>query len=94
MFATTLETIQSTESKRAAYTRGILALLAIAVVLKAVWLWQVGLGHGRELVDFAAFYITAKLVWLGDMKMNSENASSHSDIGTSIATAPPITRTV
>ncbi|UGY27945.1 DUF2029 domain-containing protein [Bradyrhizobium septentrionale] len=67
MFATTLETIQSTASKRTAYTRGILALLAIAIVLKAVWLWQVGLGHGRELVDFAAFYITAKLVWLGDM---------------------------
>lgn len=65
MFATTLETIQSTASKRSAYVKGILALLAIAIVLKAVWLWQVGLGHGRELIDFAAFYITAKLVWQG-----------------------------
>ena len=65
MFATTLEAIRSTTSKRTAYIRGILALLTIAIVFKAVWLAQVGLGHGRELVDFAAFYITAKLVWLG-----------------------------
>ncbi|WFU55704.1 glycosyltransferase family 87 protein [Bradyrhizobium pachyrhizi] len=67
MLATTLETIQSTDSKRANYTRGILVMLVAALLFKVVWFSQLGLGHGRELVDFAAFYITAKLVWLGDL---------------------------
>jgi hypothetical protein len=67
MFATTLETIQSTEAKRATYTRGILVMLAAALLFKVAWFSQLGLGHGRELVDFAAFYITSKLVWLGDL---------------------------
>ncbi|WP_050424593.1 glycosyltransferase family 87 protein [Bradyrhizobium tropiciagri] len=65
MFVTTLEAIRSTTSKRTAYISGILALLAVAIVVKAVWFAQVGLGQGRELIDFTAFYITAKLVWLG-----------------------------
>ncbi|MDH2385651.1 glycosyltransferase family 87 protein [Bradyrhizobium sp. CER78] len=65
MFPTTLEAIRSTTSKRTAYISGILALLAVAIVFKAVWLARLGLGHGRDLVDFNAFYITAKLVWLG-----------------------------
>lgn len=65
MFATTLETIQSTASKRSAYVRGIFALLAIAIVLKTAWFSRLGLGQDRELVDFDAFYIVAKLVWQG-----------------------------
>ena len=65
MFATTLETIQSTASKRSAYVRGIFVLLAIAIVLKTAWFARLGLGQHRELVDFDAFYIVAKLVWQG-----------------------------
>ncbi|MCC8981905.1 DUF2029 domain-containing protein [Bradyrhizobium sp. 10BB] len=68
MYATTLETIQATRSKRTAYTRGMLALLAIAVLLKAAWFSRLGLGQDRELVDFDAFYIVAKLVWHGTVE--------------------------
>ncbi len=67
MFATTLETIRSVGSKRAAYTRGILAILAFAVVVKAAWFSRLGLGHARDLIDFDAFHIVAKMVWLGDV---------------------------
>ncbi|WP_163161144.1 hypothetical protein [Bradyrhizobium uaiense] len=65
MYATTLEAIQATRSKRAAYTRGMLALLAIAVLLKAAWFSRLGLGQDRDPVDFDAFYIVARLVWQG-----------------------------
>lgn len=67
MFATTLETIQSTASKRVAYTRSILTLLAIAIAIKAIWFARLGFGHDRELVDFDAFYIAAQRVWFGDL---------------------------
>jgi hypothetical protein len=67
MFARTLETIQSSGPKQAAYTRWILAILAICVALKTLWFSRLGIGHGRVLVDFDAFHIIAERVWLGDV---------------------------
>lgn len=67
MFSATLEAIHSTASKRTAYTRGILAVLAITVIAKAVWFSRLGFGYGRQLVDFDAFYITALQVWQGSL---------------------------
>jgi hypothetical protein len=67
MFARTLETIQSAGPKRAVYTRGILAILAICVVVKTVWFSRLGMWHARDLVDFDAFHIVATRVWLGDV---------------------------
>ena len=67
MFAKTLETIQSSGQKQALYTRWILAILAICVVLKTLWFSRLGIWHSRNLVDFDAFYLIAKRVWLGDV---------------------------
>lgn len=67
MFASTLEAIQSIEPKRAAYTRWILALLAISLALKTAWFSRLGIWHVRALVDFDAFHIVAQRVWLGDV---------------------------
>jgi hypothetical protein len=66
MLAKTLETIESSSPKRALYTRALLAVLAMGVVLKAIWFARLGFGQHRELVDFDAFHIIAQHVWLGD----------------------------
>lgn len=67
MLATALESIQSTESKRSAYTRWILVTLAVCVAVKAVWFSRWGIWHVRDLVDFDAFHLVAQHVWLGDV---------------------------
>jgi Glycosyltransferase family 87 len=67
MFASTLETIQSVEPKRAVYTRWILVLLAFSLVLKTAWFSRLGIWQVRALVDFDAFHIVAQRVWLGDV---------------------------
>jgi hypothetical protein len=66
MLAKTLETIESSAPKQAAYTRALLAVLAIGVALKAIWFARLGFGQHRELVDFDAFHIIAQHVWMGD----------------------------
>jgi len=67
MFAKALESIQLTGSKQAAYTRWIVAILAVCLAAKALWFSRLGAWHARTLVDFDAFYIIAKHVWLGDV---------------------------
>jgi hypothetical protein len=66
MLAKTLETIQSSAPKQAAYLRALMAVLALCVALKAIWFARLGFGLDRELVDFDAFHIVAQHVWLGD----------------------------
>ena len=66
MLAKTLESIQSSEPKRATYVRALVATLAIGVVLKAFWFARLGFWHHRALVDFDTFHIVARRVWLGD----------------------------
>lgn len=66
MLANTLETIESSAPKRAVYTRALVATLTICVAFKAIWFARLGFGQHRELVDFDAFHIIARHVWLGD----------------------------
>src|SRR5712672_2300372 len=67
MFARTLELAQSSDTKRAMYTRSTLIALSIVLVLKVCWFSRLGVGENRELVDFDGFYIAAQRVWLGDI---------------------------
>jgi len=67
MLARTLELAQSSDTKRAMYTRLTLIALSIVLVLKVCWFSRLGLGENRELVDFDAFYIAAQRIWLGDI---------------------------
>lgn len=69
MFAGTLESVQSSPSKRAIYVRIVLAALTVMVLVKTFrfgrWsAWQV-----RELSDFDAFYIVAQQVWHGQLEL-------------------------
>ncbi|MBR0778256.1 DUF2029 domain-containing protein [Bradyrhizobium diazoefficiens] len=69
MFAETLETVQSSPSKRTTYVRFVLATLAVMVLFKTFrfgrWTgWQV-----RELSDFDAFYIVAQQIWRGQLDL-------------------------
>ena len=66
MLAKTLETIQSSATKRTSYARFVVVALAISVALKAIWFSRLGVGEHRNLVDFDAFHIIAQRVWLGD----------------------------
>jgi len=67
MFATTLESIQSNAPRRATYIRWMLVVLAVFIAIKAAWFSRLGMWHVRNLVDFDAFHIIAKRVWLGDV---------------------------
>src|SRR4051794_28288067 len=67
MFVEALELAQSSSPKRTMYTRVVLIALAAFVILKTVWFFRWGLWENRILVDFDAFYIVAKRVWLGDV---------------------------
>ncbi|WFU38812.1 glycosyltransferase family 87 protein [Bradyrhizobium sp. CB82] len=62
-----MELAQSSDAKRAMYTRLTLIALSIVLVLKVCWFSRLGLGENRELVDFDAFHIAAQRVWLGDI---------------------------
>ncbi len=66
MLARTLEAIQSSPPKRAIYLRALLVILTFSIALKAVWFSRLGFGLDRGLVDFDAFHIIARHVWLGD----------------------------
>ena len=67
MFAKALESIQLSGPRHAAYTRWIVVVLAVCLAVKALWFSRLGAWHDRTLVDFDAFYIIAKHVWLGDV---------------------------
>jgi hypothetical protein len=67
MFAKALESIQLSGPRQAAYTRWIVAILAVCLAIKALWFSRLGAWHDRTLVDFDAFYIIARHVWLGDV---------------------------
>ena len=67
MFASALEQIQSSASKRTLYTRVILAALALGVLVKTVWFARVGVWHEPQLVDFDLFHIVGQRVWRGDI---------------------------
>lgn len=69
MFAETLESIQSSPSKRTIYVRGLVATLAAMVALKTFWFFRWGLWHDHEVADFAAFHIVAQRVWLGGLDL-------------------------
>jgi hypothetical protein len=69
MLAETLERLQSSPSKRAAYVRFVLAALAVIVVFKAFWFARFGAWVQRELADFDAFHIVAQRVWRGDLDL-------------------------
>jgi hypothetical protein len=69
MFAETLETVQSSPSKRTIYVRFVLAALAVMVLFKTFrfgrWTsWKV-----HELSDFDAFYIVAQQIWRGQLDL-------------------------
>ena len=66
MFAKTLETIQSNAPRRATYIRWMLVVMAVFIAIKAAWFSRLGMWNVRNLVDFDAFHIIAKRVWLGD----------------------------
>ncbi len=67
MFAETLEQLQASPSKRAAYVRFVLAALAVIVAFKTLWFARFGGWASRELADFDAFHIVAQRIWLGDI---------------------------
>ncbi|MGL3105034.1 glycosyltransferase family 87 protein [Bradyrhizobium sp. BR 1432] len=67
MFAETLEAVQSSPSKRAAYVRFVLVALAAIVLFKTFWFARWGAWTDRELADFDAFHIVALHVWRGDL---------------------------
>lgn len=67
MVAETLESIESSEPKRAIYTRILLATFGIGLTLKSLWFSRLGWWQDRELVDFDTFYIVAQRAWLGDV---------------------------
>jgi Glycosyltransferase family 87 len=65
MFAETLESVQSSPSKRAMYVRFVLAALTVMVLFKTFRFGRWGAWQVRELSDFDAFYIVAQQVWRG-----------------------------
>jgi hypothetical protein len=67
MFASTFESIHASPAKQAVYTRWILALLALCLVLKTAWFSRIFGWSARVLVDFDAFHIIAQRVWIGDL---------------------------
>jgi hypothetical protein len=68
MFARTLEAIQTAAPRRAAYTRGVFAFLAIAFAVKTMWFSRLGMWHDRNLVDFDVFHIVAQKAWAGGVE--------------------------
>ncbi|MCC8939901.1 DUF2029 domain-containing protein [Bradyrhizobium sp. Arg68] len=56
-----------TASGQVKWARLILAGLAIVLMLMTWWLFGWQFGQSRPLIDFDAFYIVAKSVWLGDL---------------------------
>ncbi|WP_051311009.1 glycosyltransferase family 87 protein [Bradyrhizobium sp. Cp5.3] len=70
MFAAALEQIQDfAPPKRAAYVRIIVAGFAAIVLSKAFRFFGHGFWEAGQATDFAAFYIVAQKVWLGDVDL-------------------------
>jgi hypothetical protein len=67
MFAKTLEAIPCADRRRAAYTAGIFALLALVFATKTMWFSRLGSWSDRNLVDFDVFHIVGRQVWLGSV---------------------------
>jgi hypothetical protein len=67
MLAETLEQLQASPPKRAAYVRFVLAALTVIIAFKTFWFARFGGWADRELADFDAFHIVAQRVWLGDL---------------------------
>ncbi|QQO32182.1 hypothetical protein JJC00_26855 [Bradyrhizobium diazoefficiens] len=70
MLAVALEKIKDfAPLKRAAYVRVILAGFAAIVLSKAFRFFAHGFWEAGQTTDFAAFYIAAHRVWLGDVDL-------------------------
>ena len=70
MLAVALEKIKDfAPPKRAAYVRVILAGFAAIVLSKAFRFFEHGFWEAGQATDFAAFYIAAQRVWLGDVDL-------------------------
>ncbi|MBR0742249.1 DUF2029 domain-containing protein [Bradyrhizobium liaoningense] len=70
MVAAALEQIQYfAPTRRAAYVRIIVAGLAAVILAKSIDFFEHGFWKADQGTDFAAFYIVAQRVWLGDVDL-------------------------
>ncbi|OKO72769.1 hypothetical protein AC629_37600 [Bradyrhizobium sp. NAS80.1] len=70
MLAAALEQIQDfAPPRRAAYVRIMVAGFAAIVLFKAFRFFEHGFWQAGQATDFAAFYIAAQRVWLGDVNL-------------------------
>lgn len=75
MLTRTLERIQASPARRAAYGGAILLMLAVMLVLKALRFKESGFWYGSQAPDFAAFHIVAQRVWHGDVELTYQFAA-------------------